>query len=218
MLKAFVLFFFVIALLPANAQSDAFQRCEIKRIEHNDRFEHWLRSKQISSVVKSNRTYKIPVVVHVLHSGEPAGEGFNYSSDRVESQIRTLNEDFRRKEDTPGFNSHPDGGDARIEFILAQIDPEGNPTDGIVRVDINTVYLPPGGEGDIITTCTLFSYWNPDKYLNIWCMDMGPLSGVFFGSGRFPISTLEGLDTQSADGDGVFISAHNFGQGETNTI
>jgi hypothetical protein len=43
--------------------------------------------------------------------GEPVGEGFNYSAERIESQIRTLNEDFRRREGTSGFNTHPDGAD-----------------------------------------------------------------------------------------------------------
>jgi hypothetical protein len=131
-----------------------------------------------------------------------------------------LNEDFRRKENTPGFNSHPDGADTKIEFILAQIDPNGNPTDGIVRVDMNSVQLPPSppGTGDIITLCSRYSYWNPEQYLNIWCMDTGLPPGLFFGSGRFPVSDLEGLDIQSPDGDGVFINAFNFGAGETNTV
>ena len=217
MLRTLMLLFSVVSLLSVKAQSDNSDRCEIKRIEDADRFEHWLHSKQSSSAINSATTYKIPVVVHVLHLGDPVGEGFNYSVARIESQIRTLNEDFRRKEGTPGFNSHPDGGDARIEFILAEVVPDGNPTDGIVRVDMNSVQHPPERTGDIITTCSAYSYWNPDQYLNIWCMDIGLPPGVFLGSARLPISDLEGLDTPGVDGDGVFINALNFGQGETNT-
>lgn len=217
MRKISTIFCFVIGLLSANAQPNHNNRCEIRSIEDPARFEHWLHSKQIASGKLSDRTYKIPVVIHVLHLGEPVGEGFNYSAARIESQIRTLNEDFRRKEGTPGFNSHPDGGDPRIEFIMAQVDPDGNPTDGIVRVDMKSVHLPPG-TGDIITACSQYSYWDPDQYLNIWCMYIGPPPILFFGSGRFPVSDLEGLGGQSADGDGVFINAFNFGQGETNTV
>jgi len=219
MLKVFVLAFF--GILSANAQSENYDRCEIRRIEDPNRFEHWLYSKRNGSTLKSpTLPYKIPVVVHVLHSGEPVGEGFNYSVARIESQIRILNEDFRRKEGTPGFNSHPNGGDSRIEFILAQIDPEGLPTNGIVRVDMDSVHLQPlpPWTGDIITICSRYSYWNPDQYLNIWCMDIGLPSGLYFGSGRFPVSDLEGLDTQSPDGDGVFINALNFGVGDTNAV
>jgi hypothetical protein len=156
--------------LSAVAQSDFHKQCEIKRTENIHTFEKWLYSKAAKSTF--NQTYKIPVVVHVLHSGEPVGEGFNYSDERITSQIRTLNEDFRRKEGTPGFNSHPDGADTQIEFALAQIDPNGNPTNGIVRVNQNLVH-PQLDSGDLITFASRYSYWDPDRYLNIWCWDLG---------------------------------------------
>jgi hypothetical protein len=219
MLKTFVLFVSVIGFLSATAQSDNHNRCEIRRTEDIDQFEHWLYSKQVMSSRKSTTMiYRIPVVVHVIHTGEPVGEGFNYSTERIESQIRTLNEDFRRREGTPGFNAHPDGEDARIEFILAQIDPEGNPTNGIVRVDRNLVQTP-SGITDFITFSSKYSYWDPEQYLNIWCWDVG-LHGIYAGKSRFPVSDLNGLPTQNedSDGDGIFINAVNFGQGETNTI
>ncbi len=218
MLKAFALFFSVIGLFSATAQSDDQNRCEIRRTENIDHFEHWLYSKQVNFATMLTTTYTIPVVVHVLHVGEPVGEGFNYSAGRIASQIRTLNEDFRRKEGTPGFNSHPNGEDSQIEFVLAQIDPDGNPTNGIVRIDRNLI-SPPTGISDFITLCSKYSYWNPEKYLNIWCLDVG-LHGIYTGKSSFPVSDLEGLPTQNEDleGDGIFINAINFGQGETNTI
>ena len=217
-IKIFALCFSVIGLLPVAAQSDDHNRCEVKRIEDTERFEHWLYSKRVEAFTKLNTTYKIPVVIHIIHTGEPPGEGFNYSTERIESQIRTLNEDFRRKEGTPGFNSHPDGEDSQIEFVLAQIDPEGNPTDGIVRVDRNLVH-PPSGITDFITLCSKYSYWDPEQFLNIWCMDVG-YHGIYTGKASFPISTLDGLPTEHEDtvGDGIFINAINFGQGETNTV
>lgn len=218
MMKMLPLFVLISVVLPAAAQSDNNERCGFKRIEDTDQFEHWLNVRQASSAGLSNKTYRVPVVVHVIHAGESVGEGFNYSSERIESQIRTLNEDFRRKEGSPGFNSHPDGEDTQIEFVLAQIDPQGNPTNGIVRVDQNSIH-PPTGIGDFITLCSKYSYWNPEKYLNVWCWDIG-LHGIYAGKSRFPVSDLEGLPTpdQEAEGDGIFINAINFGQGETNTL
>lgn len=218
MLRIFALCFSVAGFLSAAAQSDNHNRCEVNRIEDPGQFEHWLYSKQVKSVTKSGTTYKIPVVVHIIHTGEPVGEGFNYSAERIESQIRTLNEDFRRKEGTPGFNSHPDGEDSRIEFVLAQVDPGGNTTNSIVRVNRNLVH-PPSNITDIITLCSMYSYWDPEKYLNIWCMDIG-LHGIYTGKGSFPISDLQGLPAPHDDtgADGIFINAINFGQGETNTI
>jgi len=190
-------------------------KCESKQYESSDRFEHWLHGKQINSQQMAAVIYMVPVVVHVLHHGDPLGQGFNFSAERIINQIRTLNEDYRRKEDTPGFNTNPDGGDTRIEFVLAKRDPNGNPTDGIVRVNIDSVHIEPS-KGDIISTCTEFSYWNPDEYLNIWCLS-GLQQGLLLGSSRFPLSDLEGLPKDLPDGDGVFINAFNFGSGDINT-
>lgn len=217
MLKIFALCFSVIGFLSATAQSDSHYRCEVKRIEASEQFEYWLHSKWVGATTTMGATYKIPVVVHIIHSGEPVGEGFNYSTERIESQINTLNEDFRRKEGTPGFNLHPDGEDSQIEFVLAQVDPVGNPTSGIVRVDRNLVQIPLGIT-DFITLCSKYSYWDPEKYLNIWCMDVGH-HGIYTGKSSFPVSSLNGLPMQHDDtsGDGIFINAINFGQGE-NTV
>jgi Pregnancy-associated plasma protein-A len=38
--------------------------------------------------------------------------------------------------------------------------------------------------------------------------------GLFLGSGRYPITDLEGVPKKNEDGDGVFINALNFGQGK----
>jgi hypothetical protein len=217
MLKAFVLYFFVVGVLPAVAQSDNDNRCEIRRAEDIVQFERWLHSKQIKSAGMVSSSYRIPVVVHVIHTGEPVGEGFNYSRERIESQIRILNEDFGRKEGTPGFNSHPDSDDTQIEFVLAHTDPNGNSTNGIVRVDRNVVQPRPGAT-DIIALSSRYSYWNPDQYLNIWCWDVG-LHGIYAGKAQFPIADLDGLPPQNdAEGDGIFINAVNFGQGGNNPL
>jgi hypothetical protein len=214
MLKVFMVLFLVIDLLPAAAQSDSDNRCAIRRLEDIAPFEQWLSSKKIQSARKVTSSYKVPVVVHVLHLGEPVGEGFNYSQERIESQIRTLNEDFRKKEGTPGFNAHPDGEDTRIEFVLAQTDPNGNATNGIVRVDRNLVQPQPGAS-DILALSSRYSYWNPEQYLNIWCWDVG-LHGIYAGKAQFPMADLDGLPSPTeVEGDGIFINAINFGQGES---
>jgi hypothetical protein len=171
MSKIFILLLSVFGFLVVNAQIS--NRCGT-RIENTEQFEQWLSFKQSKSAKKQISLYRVPVVVHVLHLGEPIGEGCNYSTERIEGQIRTLNEDFRRKEGTPGFNSHPDGGDTHIEFILAQIDPDGDLTNGIVRINMNSVQVPPlpPGTGDAITSSAQYSYWDPEQYLNIWCMPL----------------------------------------------
>ena len=73
----------------------------------------------------------IPVVVHVVYSSTSQ----NISNAQIHSQIQVLNEDFQRrnadKEKTPTAFSNV-AGSANIEFRLAKVDPNGNPTDGII--------------------------------------------------------------------------------------
>ncbi|WP_439490667.1 hypothetical protein [Algoriphagus sp.] len=81
---------------------------------------------------------RIPVVVHVLHNGSAIGTGLNISMAQIESQIEVLNEDFRRLNADAGntpMEFQSVAADAEIEFYLACIDPNGNPTDGVIRVN-----------------------------------------------------------------------------------
>ncbi len=218
-LKVSVIFALSVFLtyVSVKAQLIASQKCSVINYEETTLFETWM-TKQLKAARTKKHKVRIPVVVHILHSGEAIGEGFNFSTERIEAQIRTLNEDFERKEGTPGFNSHEDGASAAIEFVLAKVDPDGNPTDGIVRINTSEVPVTPIN-GNIVLSCSQYSYWNPDQYLNIWCRDLGIPPGFFLGEARFPVSDLAGLPDRFPDGDadGVFVNALNFGQGETHT-
>jgi len=99
-------------------------------------FENWLQSKESIGIKNTDEVYRIPIVVHILHLGEAIGEGTNLSEAQIISQIAVINHDFRRKAGTRGYNEHPDGGDARIEFVLAQRDPDGTPTNGLSLIHI----------------------------------------------------------------------------------
>mgnify|MGYP000986645203 CR=1 FL=1 len=71
--------------------------------------------------------YTIPVVVHVIHLGEPVGTGSNISDAQILDAINGLNERFA--------NSNGQGLDCEIDFCLATQTPDGCPTNGINRVD-----------------------------------------------------------------------------------
>lgn len=75
--------------------------------------------------------YTIPVVVHVIHLGEPIGTGSNISDAQIEDALRGINERFS--------NTIGDGLDIGIQFCLASKDPNGNPTTGINRVNGSSV-------------------------------------------------------------------------------
>ncbi len=154
---------------------------------------------------------RIPVVVHVIHNqinGQIAGS--NIPDEQIYSQIKVLNEDYRKKVGTLGFNSNPVGADTEIEFFLASIDPSGNPSSGIKRVYSPKTSFNIVNDNDRLTMSNL-SYWDSDKYLNIW---VAPLSSGYIGYGEFPYAeSVEGLDIDSDERtDGVFIDYTTFGK------
>jgi hypothetical protein len=180
-------------------------------------FEDWISKKiverkrmlQIMRVQAAPRV--IPVVVHVIHNGEPIGVEANISDEQILSQIRVLNEDFRRKNaDTIRTPAEflPVAADANIEFVLAKQDPDGLPTNGIVRKQgPKTIYGP-----EDATLIGQTSQWNPEEYLNVWVVN---LVSPYLGYATFPTSNLPGLDWASSTAirDGITVDYLFFGTG-----
>ncbi|PZQ86748.1 MAG: hypothetical protein DI548_06620, partial [Flavobacterium johnsoniae] len=163
----------------------------------------------------TNAVITIPVVVHVIHSGQSVGSGRNISDARVNSQITVLNQDFRRMLDTPGYNTNPVGADVEVEFCLAKVNPNGNPTNGIDRVNLGSTTW---GEANVESILKPQTIWDPTRYLNIWvCQFGGDLNGVL-GYAQFPLdSGLGGLwpdGTETEFTDGVIIDWRAFGSSD----
>lgn len=162
----------------------------------------------------SNGIYTIPIVVHVLHNNEALGEGGNLSDERILEQIESLNDDFRKREGTNGYNEHPVGGDAKIEFVLASQRPEGQPTNGIVRINLLEVNNPiePNRTFD---HSAYYSYWNPEEYLNIWTIPYEELTDLFLGLATGPETDLPGGEAfakgEPFQAEGVIVNAPHFG-------
>lgn len=160
----------------------------------------------------NNELYYIPVVVHVLHNGEAEGTGRNLSLARIQSQITILNQDYGKLAGSPGFNTNPVGTDTRIRFCLATRDPNGNPTNGIVRVNTGVDAF------DLFTQnaqLKAYSIWNPEKYLNIWVCK---LQGSFIGYAQYPYISPAMADSlpmvpnvEDVQPDGVVIEYRVFG-------
>ncbi len=165
------------------------------------------------------KVYQIPVVIHVLHLGEPLGEGYNLSEARIEGQIRILNEDYRRKEGTPGFNTHPDGGDARVEFVLAKSTPDGKETDGVIRVNITAEKNPMEPPYNRFDYYTYYGYWDPEKYLNVWVEPLPEsIIDIFLGEATLPETDLPGyIPHEPYQTEGVLINSAHFGASDINS-
>ena len=100
-------------------------------------------------------TYRIPVVVHVIRNSD--GSQGNITESKVQSGIRILNEDFNALVGTNGEN----GNDCRIEFYLAEVDPDGNATNGITYSNNTTWFNDGGNYWDSLA-------WDPNNYMNVY--------------------------------------------------
>ena len=128
----------------------------------------------------SNEVYSIPVVVHVFHDGDPLGEDSNISDEIIYDAIAALNADFMGESFFPANNTGAPffnaPVDVDIEFCLATVDPDGNPTNGITRQNPDSIagYTQNG----MVTTSILaenselalksLCYWPIAEYCNIY--------------------------------------------------
>jgi Pregnancy-associated plasma protein-A len=181
-------------------------------------FENWLQQKK-QPQQKSQRaqgdqqtqaTYTVPVVVHVIHNGEPIGSGVNISDAQILSQLKVLNNDFNRlnvdQTNTPTL-FQPVAGSFSIEFILAKQDPNGLATTGIVRKQGSKTTWDPLNSDNFLLKSQ--SYWPAEDYLNIW---VTTLSG-FLGYAQFPVANIPDLQNSSNERltDGLAINYKEFG-------
>jgi len=190
------------------------QRNDPKRM-NEAQFEAWL-----APLIENSKTNKsqnggiitIPVVVHVIHSGQALGVAPNITDNQVKSQITVMNNDYRRMAGTPGFNSNAVGADTMIQFALAKVDPNGNPTDGIDRVNLCQASWATSAIDDYVKPLTI---WDPTKYMNMWSVNFADTS--LLGYAQFPSSSgLAGLNANGgyANTDGVVANYATFGSSD----
>lgn len=189
-------------------------------IKQQIEFEHQLRALENTNAGQMLRItakiYKIPVVVHVVHNNASNFIGgtnnTNISDEQIKSQIKVLNDDYRKKVGTNGFNTNPVGADMEIDFELAQKDPKGNATTGITRTYVAQQNF--DLQYDHKTLANII-HWDFEKYLNIWVVKS---KNGTIGYSEFPYdSDLIGLEADASliaeqnIFDGVIINYTNFG-------
>ncbi len=154
-----------------------------------------IASSQLSN---AEGIFQIPIVVHIMHLGEPEGTGTNVSDFEIREAIERLNGAWRTLEGSAGDG---EGVDMHIEFALAIQDENGNCSNGIERVDLSNMpeYVENGvrirsDEPGIpsflpdlaINSLKEFSIWNPTQYYNIWVVNNisdGSIAGFAFLAG-----------------------------------
>ncbi len=181
-------------------------------IENEIQFERWveekLKSKTRQEVRAQFASYKIQVVVHVIHNGEALGIETNIPDAQIISQVEVLNKDFNRLNadsgNTPAeFQSV--AGKMNIEFVLAQQGPDGSPSTGINRVKGTKTSWTISDNDELKS----LSYWPSENYLNIWVCNLTD----YYGWTQLPVSTLPGLENSSKNRltDGIIVRYDTFG-------
>ena len=167
-------------------------------IHRREEIEQFTRDYLVNNPQGERALVRIPVVVHVVYNTPEE----NISDAQIQSQLTVLNQDFRKlNADAANTPSAFAGlaGDANIEFCLATVDPNGNATNGILRVPTTATSF--GTNNTVKSSATGGSNpWNAGKYLNLWVCD---ISGSILGYAQFPGG--------SASTDGVVCDYLYFG-------
>ena len=137
-----------------------------------------LHSESIES--SSSGIITIPVIFHIIHSGQSIGTGPNLAEHIILAQLDQINDDFRRA-NSDRHLTPPEflgvAADLEIEFCLAKRNPNGFPTSGIQRYNFGVSQYTPSQFKHIVQSRTT---WNRDEYLNIWVADLNGYLGYAY--------------------------------------
>jgi chitodextrinase len=213
----FVLFVvFILSAMLANAQE---RTCATMEVLEQMKSEDPGLERRIQEIERHTETYvhgdhvhtrnviTIPVVVHVVWRTNFPVE--NISDAQVLSQIAVLNEDFGAyNADLSQLPALFQGvlGNAQIQFCMAQRDPNGNPTNGINRVQSSRTST--WGTNNAVKNPSQggVAPWDATRYLNVWVCAIG---GGILGYAQFPGGSLST--------DGVVIDYRYYGTTGTAT-
>lgn len=167
---------------------------------------------QNKGVKKSVTT--LPVVVHIVHKqSHNLGIGTNIPDIQIEDALKIINEDYSKTNaefPNPPRNTFLQyAGNANLEFCLATTDPNGAPTNGVIRTPTTKNNFDKDTEGDDMKRSSTDGAdgWPPSKYINIWVCDI-----VNSGSGQIlGYAYKPGLPSWNAWKDGLVIDFRYFG-------
>ncbi len=219
--KLQILIIVVVALLSYNANAQTNKCATMQHLEKSLVQDPTLKQRMVDSEkatrqwilthVQSKKANTevivIPTVVHVIWNSSVE----NVSDEQILSQIEVLNNDFRLMNADSLDEQHPFRPfviDAKIEFCLAQQDPDGSPTTGITRTQTNVVAWGEDNWDNIKSTVNGGkNNWDPTKYLNIYVVN---LDGKILGFAAFPDELASKPDL-----DGTVIRYEAFGTNGT---
>jgi hypothetical protein len=183
------------------------------------RMNDWIAAQRTDRMTSVETQYTIPVVFHVLWNSSTPQE--KISAAQIKTQIKVLNLDYNRMNtdsvNTPGaFKSV--ASSFHLTFCLAQTDPKGNPTTGIVYKQTTATSFSQASNAAKYPSLGGDTIWNPNHYLNIWICN---LSGGLLGYSEFPTypldNTFGSVILYEAVGDSGYLPYSQYNEGRTIT-
>ena len=228
MKKIAILSLLVLTSIVTNGQENV-KKCITTRLVEQELISNpdYLKGR-ISSInenidwIKANHSKKItiniPVVIHIIHKNTHSniGVGTNISNAQIEDALKILNEDYSKT--NPEYPNPPRNtflnywGNPNMNFCLANIDPSGNPTNGITRTSTTVASWDADDnfESNAMkkTVNGGMNGWDPANYLNIWVCNLSNSNG---GGMTLGYAYLPGLQSWNAWKDGLVIDFQYFG-------
>lgn len=169
--------------------SAQYQRCaahehHIQKIQNNPDFKQnrIINEERVNKYIRDHAGQRsaimtIPVVFQVFHNGDAVGSNENLSVAQLQAGLDQLNDDYGRTNSDAGNTPAPFqsvAADTEIQFCLATEDPNGNPTSGVKRYNINSIsninqnqcWDPSYVDSRFVNPYI----WDRDKYLNIFSL------------------------------------------------
>jgi hypothetical protein len=213
----------------SNVQQALVRKCGSPKVNpsYEEAFQGMLQKhQQFANGKQASVVYNIPIIFHIIHTGQAVGTGYNLSLTQITSQITRLNADYRKL--NTDFSTYvkqtsfiSSSIDVEINFCAAKVGPTGTvlAEAGVDRILASSKgwTSPPytASSAYLENTVKAGSSWDPTKYFNVWVTEMG---GGILGYAQFPTipSTLNPVTDMSGQGgaantDGVVVNYLNLG-------
>ncbi len=186
--------------------TDAAYAARIK--QQNQLWAKWISSGNATQKDGSETVYEIPVVFHIVHTGQAVGSPYNPSDDSLATFIDYLNKEFSAT--SPGKPDVNSGGVyVPVQFKIAKRNPNCGATTAINRVDgrslsgyeANGVAYSSGAAGAPDEEVKNLSRWPNTEYINIWLVNK--ITGTSPGGGG--IAGYATLPGGSPEVDGLVL-------------
>jgi hypothetical protein len=155
---------------------------ETEMKQYNAQLQEWITVNK-ESVNRGTAVVTIPVVFHVLYNTTAE----NISDAEVKSQLDAMNADFMGTNADAATNVPAAfksvAGNPQIQFCLAQRDPSGKATTGIIHKSTTKTSFSDSGDPAKFSSKGGDDAWDTKKYFNFWICDLG---SALIGYAEFP--------------------------------